>query len=306
MATNTNGHVLPAAYASPGTPYYASANGGVIENPVIINPTLFAPVALNTTADGGLTVPAQLVVNGVDHPDADYIGAIGLRPGGIPGEAPNGSAGITIRAWEGVLPATAGTIVEVGTDTQGTNLLLIAGASGTGQVYDEVYNQPVSLQSITKQQVAPLIAPANPEEVLRGGQAAIAAAIATPGSQANFFQVPRTGAYMVQTEIAIGNAGVANTVVIPSTVVGGVPIWKSISLSFAVQGGATVPYASFEVIGGDFYGDQAFASSSLITKTFTSVALLTAGVQYVTVLNCEAGWNIGDGGQIKTELIAMC
>jgi hypothetical protein len=111
---------------------------------------------------------------------------------------------------------------------------------------------------------------------------------------------------MVQTEIAVGNAGVPNTVVIPSTLVAGVPIWKSISLSFGVQGGPPVPYASFEVLGGDFFGDQAFASQSFITKTFTSVAILTAGVQYVVTLNCEPGWNIGDGGQIKTELVAMC
>ena len=307
MATNTNGHVLPAAYASPGTPYYASANGGLIENADIINPTLFAPVALNTTADGGLTVPAQLVVNGVDHPDADYIGAIGLRPGGIPGEAPNGSAGITIRAWEGVLPATAGTIVEVGTNTQGTNLLLIAGASGTGQVYDEVYNQPVSLQPITQVQTAPLLTPANPEEVLRGGQAAIAAAIATPGSQFNIFTVPRTGAYTIQTQIGLGNNVPTNSVVIPSTLVGGVPIWSSLSLGFQIQGTATaVPYASFEVIGGDFYGDQAFAGNSQLTKTYTSVAFLTAATNYAVVLNCAAGWNIGTAGQIKVELIAMC
>jgi hypothetical protein len=170
-----------------------------------------------------------------------------------------------------------------------------------------VYNQPVALVPITQVQTAPLLTPTNPEEVLRGGQAAIAAAIATPGSQFNIFTVPRTGAYMIQTQISIGNTGVGNTVVIPSTLVGGVPIWSSVSLGFQIQGTATtVPYASFEVIGGDFYGDQAFANSSLITKTYTSVAFLTAATNYAVILNCAAGWNIGSGGQIKTELIAMC
>jgi hypothetical protein len=288
--SSTNGLISEQASSRPGLPYYLSKDAP------LLTPTIIAPIQLKSTDDGG---EAVLQVGGLAAGVAGpYTGAIFLEPG--PSNAGTAKAGLAIRS------GAAGTSVEVGANAEGPNLLYIAGASGVGQVYDEIYNQPVSLQAIAKQQIAPLIAPANPEEVLRGGQAAIAAAIATPGSQTNFFQVPRTGAYMVQTEIAVGNAGVPNTVVIPSTLVAGVPIWKSISLAFAVQGGPSVPYASFEVIGGDFYGDQAFASNSFITKTFTSVALLTAGVQYYVALNCEAGWNIGDGGQIKTELIAMC
>jgi hypothetical protein len=119
--------------------------------------------------------------------------------------------------------------------------------------------------------------------------------------------VPRTGAYQIQTQVSVGNQGaLPNTVVIPSNIVGGVPIWESIGLSFRVQGGPSIPYASFEVIGGEFYGDQAFAASSIITKTYTSIALLTAGVQYVVTLTAGPNWNIGTAGQIKTELIAMC
>jgi hypothetical protein len=284
---NVNGLIAPPAYKNPEVPYYATA-----ESPVIKAPTLVSPIVLESSNQN-----ASAALN-IEGNAGAYLGAITFTSGEN-GIIPAADA-ITMRS------IADGVSVEVGTDAQATNLLSIAGPSGLARVYDEVYNQPVSLQAIAKQQIAPLIAPANPEEVLRGGQAAIAAAIATPGSQTNFFQVPRTGAYMVQTEIAVGNAGVPNTVVIPSTLVGGVPIWKSISLSFAVQGGPSVPYASFEVIGGDFFGDQAFASTSFITKTFTSVAILTAGVQYFVALNCEAGWNIGDGGQIKTELIAMC
>jgi hypothetical protein len=285
-----NGLIAPEAYANPQTPYYIDDAAGT----VIDEPTLVSTIALrsaDSTSTGFLTVGGAAA--------GLYQGAVSIQAGDN-GVAPGNQVCLTGRG------AATGCIVEVGDNAQASNLLLIAGALGTAQVYDEKYNQPVSLQPITKQQTEPAIAPANPEEVLRCGQAGIAAAIATPGSQANFFQVPRTGAYMVQTEIAVGNAGVPNTVVIPSTLVAGVPIWESISLSFRIQAGASVPYASFEVLGGDYYGDQAFASNSFITKTFTSVAILTAGVQYVVTLNAGAGWNIGDGGQIKCELVAMC
>lgn len=254
-----------------------------------------------------LSTTGAIFVNG-DAAGA-YKGAIDIQPG-INATSAQAGNGITIRTTAGAAPGSAATTVEIGANAQGPNHLYIAGTNNggeVGEVYDDVYNQPVSLQPMTMVQTNPNLTPANPEEVLRSGQAGIAAAIAAPGTLFNVFQVPRSGAYMVQTEIAIGNAGPANTVVIPSTVVGGVPIWKSISLGFQVQGTVTpVPYAGFEIIGGDFYGDQAFAASSLITKTFTSLAILQAGVNYAIVLNAEAGWNIGDGGQIKTELVAMC
>jgi len=288
---NVNGLLAsPSTHANVETPYYATATYPVFTEPLVIK-------------SQDATTQSVVFVDGLAA--GAYQGAINIVPG-VNATAASAGAGITVRTVAGTGAGNPATTVEIGTNTQGGNNLLIAGLSGTGRVYDEVYNQPVSLQPISKQQTEPAIVPANPEEVLRGGQAAIAAAIANPGSQANFFQVPRTGAYMIQTEIAVGNAGVANTVVIPSTLVGGVPIWESISLSFRIQGGSPIPYASFEVLGGDFYGDEAFASSSIIQKTFTSVALLTAGVQYVITLNAGAGWNIGDGGQIKTELVAMC
>jgi hypothetical protein len=290
MSSN-NGLMGAAAFRKPGVPYYLQ------EGAEIVAPTLVSPLQLKSADEGGEAVVAVGgLAAGVAGP---YTGAIFLEPG--PSSAGAAAAGLAIRSGAGR------TIVEVGADAESSALLYIAGPSGVGQVYDEVYNQPVALQPITKVQTAPLLTPANPEEILRATQPAIAAAIATPGSQFNIFAVPRSGAYMVQTEIAIGNATAVNTVAIPSTLVGGVPIWKSISLGFQVQGTVTaVPYASFEVIGGDYYGDQAFAANGIITKTFTSVAILQAGVNYAVTLNAEAGWNIGDGGQIKTELIAMC
>lgn len=291
---NKNGLCAPEAYAAPNNPYYASSQ--------LRSPTLVSPITLQAAAaEGTLAVPAEIYVDGTNAISAAYVGAVNITPGGNAASATPG-AGITVRTAAG--PST---IVEVGANAQGPNLLYIAGASGVGQVYDEVYNQPVSLQPLTMVSTNANLTPANPEECLRSAQAGVAAAAAAPGTIFNVFRVPRSGAYTIQTEIAMGNAGPTNTVVIPSTVVGGVPIWKSISLSFQVQGTVIpVPYASFEVLGGDFYGEQAFAASSLVSKTFSSVAILTAGVNYAVVLNAPAGWNIGDAGQIKTELIAMC
>lgn len=281
-----------AAFRKPGVPYYLQ------EGAEIVAPTLVSPLQLKSAdaGNGEAVIAVGGFSGGVVGP---YTGALFLEPG--PSSAGGAAAGVAIRSGAGR------TIVEVGADAESSALLYVAGPDGVGQVYDEKYNQPVSLQPIDMIQVNPNLTPTNPEEVVRAGQAAVAAAIATPGSQFNIFQVPRSGAYMIQTEVFIGNAGPTNTVVIPSTLVGGVPIWKSVSLSFSVQGTVIpVPYASFEVLGGDFYGDQAFAASSGVSKTFTSLAILTAGVNYAVTLNAGSGWNIGDGGQIKTELIAMC
>ena len=294
--SNRNGLLAPqATHGNPEVSYY------LMKGEPIPAPTLVEPVSIFAQDS---TTNATLFVDGLAA--GAYQGAINI----VPGEnttAASAGAGITIRTVAGTGAGNAATTVEVGTNSQGPNNLFIAGLSGVGQVYDEVYNQPVSLQPLTMVQTNANLTPANPEECLRGAQAAIAAAIATPGSQFNVFRVPRTGAYTIQTEISIGNNVPSNSVVIPSTLVGGVPIWSSISLGFQVQGTVqAVPYASFEVLGGDFYGDQAFAGNSVITKTYTSVAILQAGVSYAVTLNCAAGWNIGTAGQIKTELVAMC
>ena len=289
--SSDNGLMGAAAFRKPGVPYYAES-----QNPVIRQPTLVSPVALQNpaaTSTGFLTVGSA--AEGV------YEGAISIQPGPNSLNPTGNQVGITVRA------STLGVNVEIGDNAQSDNFLYIAGPSGVAQVYDEKYNQPVSLQAITKTTTNPNLTPANPEEILRSGQAGVAAAIAAPGTIFNVFTVPRTGAYMVQTQISIGNAGATNTVVIPSTLVGGVPIWKSIAIGLQEFGTVIpVPYAGFEVIGGDFYADQALAASSLVTKTYTSVAILDSTTSYAIVLNAEAGWNIGDGGQIKTELIAMC
>jgi hypothetical protein len=85
-------------------------------------------------AEGGLALPAKIVVPGTTHATPAYVGAMKLIPGGNVA-APTSSNGVVIRAAAG--PST---IVEVGTNGEGPNQLLIAGASGLSQVNDPVYN----------------------------------------------------------------------------------------------------------------------------------------------------------------------
>jgi hypothetical protein len=276
-------------------PYYAKADA-----PVIAQPTLIAPITLES-ADGEGT--ALMTVSGFEAGAAyEYTGAISLRPGASSlGPA---SDGITMRSVAG------GVSVEVGTDSQTVNTLSIAGPSGLAQVYDEVYKQPVALRDITIVGTDPDTAPqaGNVAEIFRCAQAAVQQAGAgTP--QFNRIQVPRTGAYMLQTQVLMGNdQGEPNTVVLPSTLVGGVPVWNSLELSMSEFGTVLlVPYSLVEVTGGDFQAIDTFASGSFTTRTFSQIVFLDATKVYAIVLAANSPlWNIGSGGQIKTELIAMC
>jgi hypothetical protein len=112
----------------------------------------------------------------------------------------------------------------------------------------------------------------------------------------------------MQSEIRMGNGAGANTVVLPSAIVGGIPIWNSLALG--MQEFSTViavPYSQVEVIGGDFAAIDTFASNSLTIKTYSQVLILDATKEYaITLAANSAAWNIGDAGQIKVELIAMC
>jgi hypothetical protein len=121
--------------------------------------------------------------------------------------------------------------------------------------------------------------------------------------------VPRSGAYIMQTEIRMGNNSAApNTVVLPSVLVGGVPVWESLQLSMQEFGTVTlVPYSTFEVIGGDFQAVDTFESGGLTFRTYSTVVILDATKVYtVGLVSGDAAWNIGSAGQIKVELIAMC
>lgn len=294
---STNGLAGSSAHRKVDVPYYLSqgASGSVLRQP-----TLVSAIDLES-ADG--TAAAQLSVVGLEGTPAAltvYSGSIGLRPGTSSlGAAP---AGVNIRSLAN------GVAVEVGTDGAGiVNTLGVAGATGVAQVYDEIYNQPVQLQTITIVASDPDCTPTGGAEIFRCTQAAVAQAGAGT-VQFNRIQVPRSGAYVMQSEIRMGNGAGANTVVLPSAIVGGIPIWNSLALG--MQEFSTViavPYSQVEVIGGDFAAIDTFASNSLTIKTYSQVLILDATKEYaITLAANSAAWNIGDAGQIKVELIAMC
>jgi hypothetical protein len=291
---NVNGLIAPPAFKNPEVPYYLTDNV-----PVIPQPTLVAPITLQSE-DGEGT--ALMTVSGFEDGAAyEYTGAISLRPGASSlGPA---SDGLTMRS------VADGVSVEIGTDSQTVNTLSIAGPSGLAQVYDEVYKQPVALRDITIVGTNPVCAPTGGAEVFRGAQAAVAAAApGVPPTVFNRIQVPRSGAYMLQTEIRMGNGAGANTVVLPSEVVGGVPIWYGLQVGMTEFGTViVVPYSNFEVIGGDFQAVQTFETNGLTIRTYSVVVVLDATKVYtVGLVSGNAAWNIGSAGQIKIELIAMC
>lgn len=130
---NKNGLLAPTATHGALSPsYYLS------RYEPIVAPTLVAPVNLQSGGEEGtLAVPAEIFVPGPDHAVPAYAGAVRISPGSNE-DAPSGAAGVVIRAT-GVSGEVA-TVMEVGTDGEGPNQLLIAGANGLSSVYDEKYN----------------------------------------------------------------------------------------------------------------------------------------------------------------------
>ena len=289
--SNKNGLIGAQAFRNPSKPFYADSDAGA----VLDQPTLVSTIALRS-ADASST--GYMTVGGAAS--GAYQGAVSIQAGDN-SVSPGNQVCLTMRG------SATGTIVEVGDNAQTNNLLYIAGAEGVAQVYDEKYNQPVALQTITIVASDPDCTPTGGAEVFRCGQAAVAQAGAGT-IQFNRIQVPKTGAYVMQSQVTMGNNVGANTVVLPSTVVGGVPIWDSLILS--MQEFSTVigvPYSSFAVIGGDFQATATFASGSLTTKTYSTVVFLDSTKVYTVNLSANSAlWNIGNAGQIKVELIAMC
>jgi len=290
---STNGLLGAAAFRKVDVPYYLT------EGQAVVAPTLVAPLSLESSDRNGFAT--IFVGNGLPEP-GPYTGAITF----IAGASSAGPSvdGLTIRAIDG------GSQVEVGTNSQPTNRLAIAGPQGLSQVYDETYNQPVQLQPITLVSTDPDCVPqaGNVGEIFRCGQTAVGQAGAGQ-VQFNTIRVPKAGAYMMQTEIVMGNSqGQPNTVVLPSTLVGGVPVWNSLDGFMQVSGTVlTVPYSTVEVIGGDFQAIDTFATGNFTRRVFSQILLLDTDEDYAIVLSANsAAWNIGSAGQIKVELIAMC
>lgn len=296
MSSN-NGLIGAEAFRKPGVPYYLTdANVGAI----LRQPTLVSAIDLES-ADGAAS--AQLSVVGLEgSPPAlsVYSGSIGLRPGTSSlGAAP---AGVNIRSLAN------GVAVEVGTDGAGiVNTLGVAGADGVAQVYDEIYNQPVSQQAITIVASDPDCVPSGVGNIFLCGQTAVAQAGAGV-EQFNRFTVPRTGAYAFQTRFVMGNGAGANTVVLPSTLVGGVPIWNMLELVMTEYSTVNVvPFGVTEIIGGDFQAIDTFESNSFTSRAHSTVVFLDSTKEYaIGLVSNSALWNIGTAGQISANLVAMC
>lgn len=299
-----NGLLPPALTHSAVTnSYYLTKDAPVIDEPTLIAPTLISPVAL-LSADSAAS--ASMTVTGLSGgAPAPYTGAVTINTGGS--SAGPSAVAITSRA------GANGAIVEIGANAQASNLLLIAGASGTGQVYDEVYNQPVALQAITMVSQTPLCVrdPANTSEIFRCAQAAVAAADAGAG-QTNRFTVPKSGFYALQMEVNLFNAPApaAPTVNVPAVVAGGIDVYGALGFTLS-NGVVVIPYGSHEMVGGELFSSDCLLANSGVNKIHCGMYLLAAGTTYSFTMaaNRPAGstaWNIGDAGAIKAELIAMC
>lgn len=300
-----NGLLLPqATHAQMDKSYYALANGGTLTNTTLVSPTILQ----GTPSEGALAVPARITVPGEGHADPEYVGSIALRPGGNL-ISPTGANGVVIRAGDPEVSGDSATIVEIGTNSEGPNLLFIAGALGVGQVYDEVYNQPVQLQPITLTNVSPtnIVDISNNGEIFRCVQAGVAqSAVEAIGAT---FAVPRTGFYQVAIEVKMSNSVAPTPVSIElaiSVAPGGFDIAST--LTFNVFENAVVnPYGLLDVSTQDFATAQIVVQGDGPVRQYSFMQLLEEGGNYrFTLRSSNPLINIGATGQIKAELIAMC
>jgi membrane-associated protease RseP (regulator of RpoE activity) len=285
-----NGLICPEAYSNPQTSYYADADTAIIA------PTLVSPITLEA-ADR--TSAAFLTVGGAA--EGVYQGAVSIQSGAN-GVQADTQVAITARS------AAAGAIVEIGDNAQASNLLYIAGAQGVAQVYDEKYNQPVSLQPITLSATSPLAQPivGNVGEIFRCSQAGVAAsAVNAIGTN---FQVPRTGWYCLQIEMKLQNAvaPAAPDINVPIVAAGGIDIGQTLSWA-VIQGSVVEPYGLLETVAQEFAAADILVQGGNVVRQYVSQHLLAAGTTYTfTLKSSSALWNIGSGGVLKAELIAMC
>jgi len=267
----------------------------------IVAPTLVEPVVIQAQdkSTSGIIYVDPLASGG-------YQGAITLNPG-INSSSGTRGAGVTVRTGAG--PST---IVDIGTNTQANNILNISGTSGSSRVYDEVYNQPVALQTITLTNVSPtnVVDTANPGEIFRCDQAGVlASATAAIGCR---IQVPRTGFYMVAAEVKLGNAPApaATSIVVPINVgTGGFNIGESLTMSFVGPNPATTntPYSVMDINSLDFSQLQILTQNDGPVRQYTWMQKFDSTQTYTFLFKAgSASWNIGPAGQIKVELIAMC
>lgn len=166
-----NGLLRPMAFRNPTSAYYLDNKSEI----VLTEPILVSPVVLKS-AD--LESQSLIVCRGLDGAvPGPFTGAIKL----IPGSSSVGTAaeGITVRSVGG------GTQLLVGTDSETPNTVVVAGANGISEVYNQLYNPVIK------------------------GTAVASASGALPGTAAtrSFTFTPTiTGAYMLQVNLNVRNA----------------------------------------------------------------------------------------------------
>jgi hypothetical protein len=271
----------------------------------LVAPDLISPIGMSSQA-----TTAYINIEG-NQGDA-FNGAIAFTTGAnVNLDAPARDA---LTLYSGI----DGTQAYIGEDGPAgvENILSINGEDGLGRVYDEIYNQPVSLQTITMLTENPLSArlPENTSEIFRTLQDGVASADSGSGL-ANTFTVPKTGFYALQIQLSLFN-GIAPAVPdinVPAVVApGGINVFGSIEFNLLTQTPLeVVPYGSTEVAGSELFISDVLLASSGISKVKTAMYLLQANTTYRFIMAVSrptgsTAWNIGDNGQIKAELIAMC
>lgn len=308
---------LSVLYKMPFIPPSATCTGGQpdVDNIYLIKgqqipsgTVLTNPVPIESS-DG--TTNATLFVNGEDA--GAYQGSINIQPGAnatIPGGVGDG---MTIRTIAGTAAGSVATTVEIGANAQGANHLYIAGLSGVGEVYDEVYNQPVSLQPLTITQVSAtnVYDSNNPGEFFRCTQAGVAASVAA--AIGCVIQVPRTGWYMCAIEIDLANAPAPAPISINTPInaqpPGYINVGETLQFSFVgPQPNVTVtPYGNLDVGAQELAQSQNLSANDGAVRQYTFMQKFDATQTYRFLFKASSPvWNIGAAGQIKAELIAMC
>lgn len=295
--SSDNGLIGSSAYRKPGVPYYLEDGGEA----VLRQPTLVAPITLESFDE---QAQASLSVSGFEAgAPYPYTGAVRISPGGS-SLGPT-SDGITVRSVAG------GAQVEIGTDSQTVNNLMIAGAQGLSRVYDETYNQPVSLQGLTITNVSAtnVYDVNNPGEFFRCTQAGVAASVAA--AIGCTVRVPRTGWYMVAAEFALQNgpAPAPTTVNVPIDNASGYNIGETLTMGFygPTPAVTATPYSIMDIGALDFSQSQILTAGDGPVRQYTWMQLFDSTQTYRFLFKASSpNWNIGAVGQIKAELIAMC
>jgi hypothetical protein len=265
-------------------------SGTVLEQPVLVSLIGLRSADSASTASMGI----RGLQNDAPYP---YTGAVNISPAASSlGPA---SDGLTIRS------IATGVQVEVGTDGQAVNKLMIAGPSGLSQVYDQVYNPAIKGTAIID--VTTSLNTAVPNE----------------GTRQFTFNAPVTGAYMLQVDINLFNADVVPTVNEPIIGLSGTVIGGLIQPAGAVEWTLTTlpPQAAGEVQ----YMSSTIAGASLIKQsqlaavaepmdfTTSNMGFLLGGGNYninlyaikpnpdLNVINGD--WNLSN---IKIRLVQMC